>query len=333
MTLAEGTDALPRQMAILALARMGMAKGDPPGGKAALAAMSDAVFSGEAEGGRARQSSETLRQAAAGALVLLATKGAADSRPDSLPAPDESVDAESTLDQLVPRNLSAKDRAAALVTFADPLKRAAQSALTTSAERSRAVLDALGARDGAFEPFLGNEDAPELAAARAKAREIALALEPSVIDRSKDQDPQVRTKALVLLSRSKSDAASAAIASAVTDPSESVQRVALSSLGQHANAKSVTAVAKVMRSHDSWAMRVLAAQALGRLGQAGAGAEATKQLKEAATKEAYALVREAALVALSTYDKAEASQLAGTMAQSDPEPRVRETATKIRSGK
>ena len=333
VTLAEGTDALPRQMAILALARMGMAKGEPPGGKAALAAMSDAVFSGEAEGGRARQSSETLRQSAAGALVLLATKGAAEQRPDPLPAPDESVDAETTLDQLVPRNLAAKDRAAALVAFGDPLKRAAQSALSTSSERARAVLDALGAREGAFEPFLGNEDAPELATARAKAREIALGLEPSVVALSRHPDPTVRTKALVLLSRSKTDAAAAAIAQAVTDPADNVQRIALGSMGQHPDAKSVAAAAKVMRGHESWAMRVLAAEALGRLGVAGAGAEATKQLKEAATKESYALVREAALVALSTYDKAEASQLAATVATTDPEPRVRETAAKIRASK
>jgi hypothetical protein len=274
-----------------------------------------------------------LRQAAAGALVLLATKGAADSRSDALPPPDESVDAETTLDQLVPRSLSSKDRAAALVAFAEPLKRAAQSALSTSTERARAVLDALGGREGAFEPFLGNEDAPELAAARQKAREIATALEPSVIGLSRHPDPAVRTKALVLLSRSKSDASAAAIASAVTDSSENVQRVALSSLGQHADAKSVTAAAKVMRGHESWAMRVLAAQALGRLGVAGAGADATRQLKEAATKESYALVREAALVALATYDKNEASHLASVMAESDPEPRVRETATKLRAAK
>lgn len=333
MTLAEGTDALPRQMAIIALARMGMAKGQPSGGKSALAAMADAVFSGEAEGGRGRQSSDALRQAAASALVLLATKGAADVHPDPLPAPDESVDAESTLDQLVPRGLSAKDRAAALVTFAEPLKRAAQSALSTSTERARAVLDAMSAREGAFDPFLGNEDAPELVAARAKAREIALAVESSVIALSRHPDPMMRTKALVLLSRSKSDAAAVAIAAAVTDSSESVQRVALLSTGQHSDAKSVRAVAKVMRGHESWAMRVLAAQALGRLGTAGAGAEATRQLKDAATKESYALVREAALVALSTYDKNEASQLAAVVAQSDPEPRVRETAAKIRAGK
>jgi tetratricopeptide (TPR) repeat protein len=336
VTLAEGTDPLPREMAILALARIGMSKGEPPGGKAALAAIADAVFSSDTDTGRARQSSEALRQAAAGALVLLATKGAADtaSSSDSLPAPDESVDAETTLDQLVPRALSAKDRAAALVTFAEPLKRAAQSALATSTERARAVLDAFGAREGAFEPFLGNTDeSPEIATARAKAREIALGLEPSVIALARHPDPVVRTKALVLLSRSKSDAAAAAIASAVTDPSESVQRVALTSVGGHVDATSVSSVAKVMRNNDSWAMRVLAAQALGRLGVAGAGAEASRQLKEAASKESYALVREAALVALATYDKAEASQLAATMAQSDAEPRVRETAVKIRDNK
>ncbi len=334
VTLAEGTDVLPRQMAILALARMGMAKGEPPGGKASINAMADAVFAGEGEGGRAQKASESLRQAASGALVLLATKGTAEVRPDPLPAPDETVDAESTLDQLVPRGFAAKDRAAALLAFHKQLERSAKSALDTSSERSRAVLDALGSRDGAFEPFLAtSEDGPELQPARAKAREIATALEPSIVPLSRNPDPQMRTKAIVLLARSKTDAAGEAIAKAVTDPSETVQRVALASIGQHADAKSVAAVAKVMHSHDSWAMRVLAAQALGRLGAGGAGAEATKQLKEAALKEPFALVREAALIALATYDKGEASAVAATMATKDPEPRVRETANKIRAGK
>ncbi len=337
VTLAEGTDALPRQMAILALARMGMHKGEPPGGKAALAATADAVFAGDAEGGRGRQPAETLRQAAAASLVLLATKGAADNRPDPLPAPDESVDAETTLDQLVPRDLAPKDRAAALVAFADPLKRAAASALATSTERARAVLDAMSAREGALEPFVGMEESPDLQPARAKVREIAAAIEPSVVALSRHPDPAVRTKAIVMLSRSSSDTASAAIAQAVTDPNDSVQRVALSSIGQRGDAKSVAAVAKVMRGHESWAMRVLAAQALGRLGASGKGdpasKDAAKHLEEAARKESFALVREAALVALASFDKASAGTLAAQMEKSDPEPRVRETAARIRAGK
>jgi tetratricopeptide (TPR) repeat protein/HEAT repeat protein len=332
VTIAEGDSTLPREMAILALARMGAHKGDPAGGKAAINAMADAVFAGDSDGARAHRTMEALRQAAAGGLVLLATKGAADPHVEPLPPPDEDVEAESTLDQLVPRELSVKDRAAALVVFGDALRRAASSALATSSERASAVLDALGPREGALEPFLAASDEGDLASARQKVAEITAGLEASIIAASKNPDPAMRTKAIVLLGRSKSDAASLAIAQAVTDPSESVQRVALSSMGQHADQRSVASVAKVMRTHESWATRVLAAQALGRLGAVGAGAEATRQLKEAATSESYALVREAALLALATYDKAEAAQLAGQMAKSDAEPRVRETASKIRQG-
>ncbi len=119
----------------------------------------------------------------------------------------------------------------------------------------------------------------------------------------------------------------------MTDPSEGVQRVALSSIGQHADPKAVGAASKVMRTHDSWAMRVLAAQALGRLGSAGAGPEATRQLKDAATKEPYALVREAALVALASYDRPAGDELAARMVTGDAEPRVRETAARIRASK
>ncbi|MCW5834985.1 MAG: tetratricopeptide repeat protein [Labilithrix sp.] len=334
VTIAEGTDALPRQMAILALARMSAAhreKGETAGGKAAQSAIADAMFAGEGEGARARRSSESLRHAATAALVMLATKAGAGAHADPLPAPDEDVDSETTLDQLVPRDLGVKDRAATLVLFADVLKRSASSALSTSTERARTVLDALGAREGAFEPLiLASDEGPELAAAHAKVKEIAAALEPSVVALSRHPDPAIRTRAIVLLARAKSDTAGAAIAQAVTDANENVQRVALASIGRHADQKTALAVAKVMRAHESWAMRVLAAQALGRLGASGAGAEATRHLKEAATKEPYALVREAALVALASYDKGEASQLAAHVAAHDAEPRVRETAAKLR---
>ncbi|AKU96744.1 PBS lyase HEAT domain protein repeat-containing protein [Labilithrix luteola] len=333
-TLADGTEPLPRQMAMLALARMGTAAGksEPPGGKAAIAAIANGVFAGEGEGGRAERASEAIRRAASASLVLLATKGANDHRPD-LPTPDESVDAELALDQLVPRTFSAKDRALALVTFAEPLQKAAQSAMATSSERASAVLDAMAGEDGAFEPFVGAQETPETSAARAKARDIARSVEPSVIELSRHPDPNLRTKALGLLARSTSDQASAAMAQALTDPNENVQRVALAAIGKHGDARTVASVAKVMHGHGSWAMRVLAAEALGRLGVSGAGASASKELREAATKESYALVREAALVALASFDKASAASLATTMAESDPEPRVRETAVKIRAGK
>lgn len=76
-------------------------------------------------------------------------------------------------------------------------------------------------------------------------------------------------------------------------------------------------------------MRALAAEALGRLGKAGATKEASAALRETAEKEPYAIVREAALLALASFDRASARTLATAMASSDPEPRVRETARKI----
>jgi tetratricopeptide (TPR) repeat protein len=332
VTIAEGTDSLPRQMALLALARLGAGrKADTPAARAAVSAMSDAIFVGD-EGGARAERALSLRQAATAAMVQLATGG---SPPvDTLPAPNEDVDAEAALDDLVPRELSRKDRAAALVMYADALKRSAVSALSTSTERARAVLAALGTRRGVLEPFVtAADDGPELAPARAKVDEIESALEPSIVALARHPDPAMRTQAIVLLARSKSDAAAAAVAQAVTDPNETVQRVALVSIGQHADKRAVVAVGGVLHTHESWAIRVLAAEAMGRLGAAGAGSDATRHLKEAATKEAYALVREVALVALASYDKGEAAQLATQMAAHDDEPRVRETAAKIRAGK
>jgi HEAT repeat protein len=85
-------------------------------------------------------------------------------------------------------------------------------------------------------------------------------------------------------------------------------------------------VGRALEAHESWALRVLAAQAMGRLGAAGAGPDASRRLTEAATRDAYALVRQAALEALAGFDSAAAQALAKRMAASDPEPRVREVA-------
>jgi HEAT repeat protein len=94
-------------------------------------------------------------------------------------------------------------------------------------------------------------------------------------------------------------------------------------------ARTASAVTKVLSAHPSWSMRVLAAQALGRLGAAGAVDEATRSLKQAATKDTYALVRQAALEALASFDAASSRALAAQMAQNDAEPRVREAARAI----
>ncbi len=188
--------------------------------------------------------------------------------------------------------------------------------------------------DGAFEPFVGPEANQDLAPAQAKARDIARALEPSIVMQARHPDPLMRNKAVVLLARMPGEAASAAVMQAISDPNETVQRVALSAVGAHPDPRSLSAVAKVMRAHENWALRVLAVQAMGRLGASGSAAEATANLRESAsTRESYALVREAALIAVASYDKKAAGALAQQMAVSDPEPRVRETAVRIGQGK
>lgn len=133
----------------------------------------------------------------------------------------------------------------------------------------------------------------------------------------------------MLLARAGSLDAQSAVVGAVDDADESVQRVALSAIGVRADAAAVTAVSKLLRTHENWAMRVLGAQALGRLGAAGSGPDATKALRDAALTDPYALVREAALLALASYDKAAANQLAAQVAAKDVEPRVRETAKRL----
>ena len=81
-------------------------------------------------------------------------------------------------------------------------------------------------------------------------------------------------------------------------------------------------------TEGNWAMRVLAAQALGRLGRSDrAGAAAP--LTSAITGDPYALVREASLDALASFDAPDALPIARSVAATDPEPRVREAAAKL----
>src|SRR5262249_14418885 len=157
-------------------------------------------------------------------------------------------------------------------------------------ERARAVLDALGNGDGELAPFVAHGASAQ---AVAEARAALAALEPSIVPLARHPDPEMRTKALVLASRFSSDAAVAAVIAGLEDSSEVVQRVALSAIageradGQRvpATPQAVQAVGKVLATHDSWALRVLAARALGRLGSAGGASEADQRLEEATTKD------------------------------------------------
>jgi tetratricopeptide (TPR) repeat protein/HEAT repeat protein len=330
MALAQGNEPLPREIALFALARMGAAKGgEPPGGKAAIAAMADAVFhGGDLESARARATTEALQRAGSASLVLLAS-GSKPMAVEPLPIPEGSVEVDAMLDALIPRTFPEKDRAAAVVKFAPQLERAALTAVTTSADRARSVLEALGTGEGALKPFITSDPSPISAAAQEKARGVANAILPTVIGSlARHPDANLRTKAVVLLAHSPTPEAQAAVVAAVGDSNEAVQRVALAALGTQPDLKAVAAVGKLLETHENWAMRVLGAQALGRLGASGAS-DAAKFLQASAKNDPYALVREASLKALASFDPKGASVLAAQIASTDPEPRVRETARSL----
>jgi len=330
-SLAEGNDVQPREMALLALARLADRPADGSAGSG-VAAMADATFAGsDAEGGRARSNAEAVRRAGSHALMWMATGPEAARRLPSSPlvVPEGALDVSSVLDHLVPDGFTSEDRARALLTYGDALQRAAVSAMETSGHGVRAVLDALGDGDGTLLPFVGPGDGSE--AARARAREIARAVEPGLIHLIHDRDPVLRARAVFLLGRSGSDAALAAVVLALKDDHEAVERAALASIGSRSSPGAVEAVARIVAHHPHFSLRVLASEALGRLGQRGAGPDAARALREAATQDPYALVREAALDALALIDAGDAKTLAAAIVDADPEPRVRDAARAVLS--
>ncbi len=329
LALAQGPDALPRELAIMALARMGAAKSaDPPGGKAALSAMADAVFAGgDPDSMRARTAADGLKRAGAAALVLLATPSLIKTPVDVLPIPDGTLDVEASLDRLIPRDAAEKDRSAAFLKYGELLQTAAHLALATSADRARAVLDSVDVGEGQLKPFVLDGAAPPLAA---KAKDLARSLEGYVVPLAKHPNAALRTKAVVFLAHGSSPEAQAAVVKAIDDNDEGVVRVALAAVGARPDPAAAAAVGKLLGNHRNWAVRVLAAQALGRLGAAGSK-ESSAPLAKAAKDDAYALVREAAIVALASFDRPAAVAVARDIADKDAEPRVREAAKKILS--
>jgi tetratricopeptide (TPR) repeat protein/HEAT repeat protein len=352
LDIAEDGDPLPRQMALVALARIAGTSSDaPPPGQSqrsnrpawqgqAVQAMADAAFPGMVDGPHGRADAEAVTHAAVTALVMLAAgdreRSQAD-RNEALPVPEGTLDLEALLGELVAGRIAGADRESAFVRYGDAILRAAMAALRTSGDRASAVLDALGSGQGELAPFVGRGTS---GAAAEKSRAIFAALEPSIVPLTRHPDPSIRTRAIVLVARSSSDAAVEAIAAALEDSNDAVQRIALMAVAGprtdgtsvEVSPRAVSAVGKILAAHESWATRVLAARAMGRLGAAGARPEAARRLNETAANDSYALVRQAALESLASFDTTSARSLAARLAVGDPEPRVREAARAIAAG-
>ena len=320
--LADATDPLLRQAALLTMARLGD-KADARGSGAAEAIAAGA-FSRE----------ESLRSAAVSAAATLSTHGYKRSR-EALPVPDGPLTLRGVLLGLAPDEAGPGERAAALVALGPALQRAAIAAVATSPERARLVADALLGGQGAalsLAPFTDGGDKLDDALKKqveATVESLAVAVVPGFVALGRHPDVEVRTRAVELLARRPEAEAQAAVIDALSDPDEGVRRTALSAIGVVKNASTIAAVSRLLQTSTSWPLRVRASEALGRLGAGGADRGVVEGLAAAARGDSYALVREAAVRALAPINRAAAKSVLEELAAKDPEPRVRATAAEL----
>jgi hypothetical protein len=137
---------------------------------------------------------------------------------------------------------------------------------------------------------------------------------------------EVRAVAVRFLATSREPEARELVLAALGDPEDRVARTALGALAEVRSAEAVTAVARLLGDAKDWSLRLEAARALGEMGADAARHGATAALDRAAQRDPFALVREAALVALRRVAPEAAKPVLRRAAAQDPEPRVRETA-------
>jgi tetratricopeptide (TPR) repeat protein/HEAT repeat protein len=334
LAVAESNDVVLRQSALLTLARLGArdatakTSGFSPFMSGAAEAIAAGVFSTD----------EDLRRTAVAAATALASKAYRRSS-DPMPVPDGPLSVRDLLAGLAPDAFSAKERAEALAGLSHTLQKAAIAAVSTSPDRAKVVADALLAGDDRalvlvpFTDSAGTLD-PKLAGAVERAVEdIAMAVVPGFIALVRHPAIEVRTRAVELLARRPEPEAQAAVIDALGDPEESLRRAALSAIGSIKHGPTIAAVSLLARESASWSLRVRATEALGRLGMGGSPpAAVVETLGAAARSDPYALVREAAVIAIAKLGRDVAGPILREIAGKDAEPRVRETALGLLKG-
>ena len=150
-------------------------------------------------------------------------------------------------------------------------------------------------------------------------------LVPTFLALARHPSPEVRLFALRFLGQRPEPAARAAVAAALKDELGAVRRAALATL-DGSDPRAESAVIALLAVEPDWALRALAATTLGRVAAGKPSAEVVAALSQRASKDAFALVREAALEALVLVDPASAKRVLEVSHDSDPEPRVKARA-------
>lgn len=305
-------DALPRQAALLALARL-----DPNRVKNTIA---ETLF----------DTNSLLRRAAFAASLVVAT-GQARLSSDPFAVPDGAVDVHGILESMIPVGYTPQERVQALVLLEEPITRAAVDAARTSPERAMLVADALLGRPNtpAFSPFTDGIDAltgVDRSSGEQVAERISKAVAPAFAALVRHPLTELRLRAIRVLARQEDPISRQAVVDALTDEDEGVQRAALAVLGDLGSQDVVGAVAAILAKNTSWALRVRAARALGMLGAKQPGKELIASLSRAAKEDPFALVRQSCVEALAKIAPVESRGVLESVEHSDPEPQVREAA-------
>jgi cellulose synthase operon protein C len=308
--LCEATDPSLSSIAVLSLARLGSTR--------APRAIADALTS-----------SDALVAQTAGQAALVWASGAYHKPKEPLPALDGAVNVRALLDSLRPSAYAGAERLAALGKLSSVLSAAFARAAAESPERARTVADLLVVDPGKL-PFAPlTADAQFTPAEQQRiidmARELGAVLVPTFVALARHPSPEVRLSALRFLAHRAEAPARVAVAEALKDELTSVRRAALSALDA-GSPEAKGAVVALLKSETDWALRANAAETLGRVAANSRDPEVVAALSASATKDTFAIVREAALPALVAVDPARAKRVLEGVHDNDPEPRVKARA-------
>ena len=277
-------------------------------------------------------SSEPLVAGAAADAALVYATGSYHKPKEALPAVDGAVNVRALLDALRPSSYSASERVTTLDKLSNALATAFTRAAAISPERARAVADLLVVDPGKLPFGALTADADFTPAERdhvvALARELGAALVPTFVVLGRHPSPEVRLSALRFLAHRSEPAAKAAVAAALKDELTSVRRAALAALDT-SDSEAKSAVIELLQQEQDWALRANAAETLGRVAAGTRDPAVVAALSVSASKDAFAIVREAALPALVAVDPAAARRVLAQVHDSDPEPRVKARAAAL----
>lgn len=329
LTLRRAALVVSARLATPAVAVKGVAPKTAADPASAMEALAQGILSGDAG----------LREDAIAAAAALVDKTFGE-KAEPLPVPDGKLQLRTVLAALMPDKPSDTSKTNVLVTLAPNLAKAAISAVSTSPEKAAAIADALSA-GRVLAPFAAaaKNVTPELTEKAENATSTILAAAtPGFTQLVKHPDTTTRTKAAQVLALSDSKDAVVALTKALEDGDDEVKRVVLTAVGDSGTPGMEAAVGKLAKSDPSWAVRIRAAETLGKIAASTRGGQgskdgAIKTLTEIAKTDAYALVRETAAVSLHTLDPAAAASVLTDLSKSDGEQRVRETAQKLLDSK